>query len=185
MDTGTKGKGPVKSHPEKPGGGVECKKSASQSQPGPTRSPMEVRTEEATFIFSGLNGGRHPRDYPSRRLRAFWTGVDSLQRVIGGRQKTRPPAQSECPVSWGRAPARPLTHRMKRAGPRTEPEGRHVRPETSSPERHWRGLPLPRPAEKTGSSRQSKAEDREPVIRKREASARPKQKSQRIQWWPK
>jgi len=52
LDMQTKGEGSVKSNTEELRGGVECKGDASQ---GLMRSLMEVRTEEVTFTFNGVN----------------------------------------------------------------------------------------------------------------------------------
>jgi len=51
----TKGEGSVKSNAEELGGGVECKKGASQSEFELMRSLMGVSTEEVTFTFSGVD----------------------------------------------------------------------------------------------------------------------------------
>jgi len=69
----SKGESSVKSNTEELGGRVKCKGGASQSELGLMRSLMGVRTEEATFTFSGVDRERHFRDHFSRWSRAFWT----------------------------------------------------------------------------------------------------------------
>jgi len=55
LDVRTKGGGSAKSNAEELGSGVECKEGASQSELELMRSLMGVRTEEATFTFSGVD----------------------------------------------------------------------------------------------------------------------------------
>jgi len=51
----TKVEGLIKSNTEELGSGVECKGGASQTELGLMRSLMGVRTEKATFTFSGVD----------------------------------------------------------------------------------------------------------------------------------
>jgi len=51
----TKREGSVKSNTEELGGVVEFKGGASQSELGLMRSLIGVRSEESTFIFSGVD----------------------------------------------------------------------------------------------------------------------------------
>jgi len=55
MDMRTKGERSVKGHTEELGGGVKCKGGTSQNELGLMQSLMGVRTEKATFTFSGVN----------------------------------------------------------------------------------------------------------------------------------
>jgi len=96
---------------------------ASQSESGPMRSPMGVRTEEVTLTFSGADREAPPQGplfkvaKDPQTARAVFSGPGEED------QTARPPAQSEYLVPRGMVPARPTTYRMKRAEPRTEPRG--------------------------------------------------------------
>jgi len=78
----TKGMSSVKSNAKELGSGVECKSGASQSELWLMRSLMEVRTEEATFTFSG-------DDWEAPFQGPFFKVVESLLNSIGSFQLVR------------------------------------------------------------------------------------------------
>jgi len=85
----TKGERSVKSNAEKLGSEVECKEGASQSELGLMRSLMGVRTEEATFTFSGVDW-KVPFQGPFFKvIEGLLNRVGNFQRVRSGRQMAR------------------------------------------------------------------------------------------------
>jgi len=78
----TKGEDSVKSNAEEFGSGVECKGSASQSELGLMRGLMGVRTEEATFTFSGV-------DWVAPFQRPFFKVIEGLVDRVGSFQRVR------------------------------------------------------------------------------------------------
>jgi len=85
LDVRTKKEGLVKSNAEELGSGVECKGGASQSELGLMRDLIGVRTEEATFTFSGVDW-----EVPFQRpffkvIKGLLDRVGSFQQIRGGR----------------------------------------------------------------------------------------------------
>jgi len=81
----TKGEGSVKINAEEPGGRVECKGGASQSEPGPMRGPTEVCTEKATPTSSGADWEAPRQRPPPKVIEGSLDRAGSPQWVRRGR----------------------------------------------------------------------------------------------------
>jgi len=75
-----KGEGSVKGNAEELGSGVECKGGASQSELVLMRNLMGVRTEEATFTFSGVDW-----EAPFQKGGASQSELGLMRNLIGVR----------------------------------------------------------------------------------------------------
>jgi len=78
---------PVKGHTEEPGNGDNCKRGASQSEPGPTRIPTGVRIKkeksQTLWCQNGSRSQRHsprwPRPFPPKRREQ--PSIDQERRI--------------------------------------------------------------------------------------------------------